>query len=135
MQDGFELPTRLSVAAADCIIALSVALTRKEMVSDASKNTKISSKSNRKDVQGRSAAVVGDQKKVKPVSPASEFTRDMNMNLLLWNLLDQLIMLVQKLLAVCSKPLKVVFFFPKLSNCCMFLFSHVSAKHANLIFL
>ncbi|XP_021984987.1 probable methyltransferase PMT24 isoform X2 [Helianthus annuus] len=36
LQGGFELPTRLSVAAADCIIALSVALAKKGMVSNPS---------------------------------------------------------------------------------------------------
>ena len=101
MQGGFELPTRLSVAAADCIIALSVALTRKDMVSDTSKNLKKAFNPSRQDLQGISVAAVGGQKKVKPISPISESTRDMDMNLLLWNLLDQLIMLVQRLLAVC----------------------------------
>nr|GEV80365.1 hypothetical protein [Tanacetum cinerariifolium] len=99
LQGGFELPTRLSVAAADCIIALSVALTRKDMVSDTSKSLKKAFNPSRQDLQGISVAAAGGQKKVKPVSPTSESTRDMDMNLLLWNLLDQLIMLVQRLLA------------------------------------
>ncbi|XP_028059848.1 uncharacterized protein LOC114263496 isoform X4 [Camellia sinensis] len=34
LQGGFELPTRLSVAAADCILALTEALTKKDLVSD-----------------------------------------------------------------------------------------------------
>lgn len=92
LQGGFELPTRLSVAAADCIIALSVALTKKETVSDASKNMKKPSKSSQQEL--------GSQKQVKSISQTSETTRDMEMNLLLWNLVDHLIMLVQRLLAV-----------------------------------
>ncbi|XP_024965628.1 uncharacterized protein LOC112505833 isoform X1 [Cynara cardunculus var. scolymus] len=97
LQGGFELPTRLSVAAADCVIALSIALTRKEMVSEASENTKKSSKPSRQDLQGISVVAVGGQRKAKSISPASEVTRDMKMSLLLWNLLDRLIMLVQRL--------------------------------------
>ncbi|XP_024965631.1 uncharacterized protein LOC112505833 isoform X4 [Cynara cardunculus var. scolymus] len=96
-EGGFELPTRLSVAAADCVIALSIALTRKEMVSEASENTKKSSKPSRQDLQGISVVAVGGQRKAKSISPASEVTRDMKMSLLLWNLLDRLIMLVQRL--------------------------------------
>ncbi|KAI3667410.1 hypothetical protein L6452_42467 [Arctium lappa] len=96
LQGGFELPTRLSVAAADCVIVLSVALTRKEMVSEASVNTKKSSKPSRQDLQGISVVAVGGQRKAKSISPTSE-TRDMEMTLLLWNLLDRLIMLVQRL--------------------------------------
>ncbi|KAJ9543843.1 hypothetical protein OSB04_023550 [Centaurea solstitialis] len=97
---GFELPTRLSVAAADCVIALSVALTKKEMVSNALENTKKPSKPSRQDLQGISVVAVGGQTKAKSISPASEFTRDMEMSLLLWNLLDRLIMLVQRLHAI-----------------------------------
>ncbi|XP_071720458.1 uncharacterized protein [Rutidosis leptorrhynchoides] len=89
LQGGFELPTRLSVAAADCIIALSVALTKKEAVSDNSKNIKKSSIPH----------VTDGPKKVKPISSTSEFTRDIEMSLLLWNLLDHLILLVQRLIA------------------------------------
>ncbi|KAK1427113.1 hypothetical protein QVD17_15796 [Tagetes erecta] len=95
LQGGFELPTRLSVAAADCIIALSVALTKKETVSDASKSMKKPTKS--------SLQELGSQKKVKSISHTSEITRDMEMNLLLWNLVDHLIMLVQRLLAWSKK--------------------------------
>ncbi|KVI11344.1 Armadillo-like helical [Cynara cardunculus var. scolymus] len=105
LQGGFELPTRLSVAAADCVIALSIALTRKEMVSEASENTKKSSKPSRQDLQGISVVAVGGQRKAKSISPASEVTRDMKMSLLLWNLLDRLIMLVQRLHAVLSSLL------------------------------
>ncbi|KAI3679664.1 hypothetical protein L2E82_51062 [Cichorium intybus] len=75
LQGGFELPTRLSVAVADCVIALTLALTRKEKPLNISLNIK------------------------KPISPTSEFTKDLDKSLLLWNLLDQLIVLVQRLLA------------------------------------
>lgn len=101
LQGGFELPTRLSVAAADCIIALSVALTKKEMVSNASKDMKKLSKSSQQEL--------GSQKKVKSISQTSEITKDMEMKLLLWNLVDHLIMLVQRLLAVCSQLFIFVF--------------------------
>ncbi|XP_071717853.1 uncharacterized protein [Rutidosis leptorrhynchoides] len=93
LEGGFELPTRLSVAAADCIIALSVALTKKEVVSDGLENMKKSSRPN----------AVDGHKKVKPISSTSDFTKDIEMNLLLWNLLDQLILLVQRLIAWSKK--------------------------------
>ncbi|KAI7743189.1 hypothetical protein M8C21_012206 [Ambrosia artemisiifolia] len=95
LQGGFELPTRLSVAASDCIIAISVALTKKEMASNPSKDTKKLSKSSQQEL--------GGQKKVKPISQTSEITRDIEMRLLLWNLVDHLIMLVQRLLAWSKK--------------------------------
>ncbi|KAI3811705.1 hypothetical protein L1987_21434 [Smallanthus sonchifolius] len=95
LQGGFELPTRLSVAAADCIIALSVALTKKEMVSDSSKDMKKPSKFSQQEL--------GSQKKVRSTSQTSEITRDMKMSLLLWNLVDHLIMLVHRLLAWSKK--------------------------------
>ncbi|MFS8002117.1 putative armadillo-like helical protein [Helianthus anomalus] len=88
LQGGFELPTRLSAAAADCIIALSVALAKKEMDSNPSKDKKKLSKSSQQ---------------IKPISQTSEITRDMEMRLLLWNLVDHLIMLVQRLLAWSKK--------------------------------
>ncbi|KAD3336291.1 hypothetical protein E3N88_31810 [Mikania micrantha] len=95
LQGVFELPTRLAVAAADCVIALSVALTKKEMVSDASKNMKKPSKSIQQEL--------ANQKKMKPISQTFDIKRDMEMRLLLWNLADHLIMLVQRLLAWSKK--------------------------------
>nr|XP_043612330.1 uncharacterized protein LOC122584038 [Erigeron canadensis] len=99
LQGGFELPTRLALAAADCIISLSVALTRKEMAFDASKTVNKSPKSGQQDLQGISIGAIGGQKKVNAISPASEVTRGTETSLLLWNLLDLLIVLVRRLLA------------------------------------
>ncbi|KAL4587515.1 hypothetical protein LXL04_000386 [Taraxacum kok-saghyz] len=92
LQGGFELPTRLSVSAADFVISLTVALTKKDKTSDTSNNIK-------KPPKSISVVDVSGQRKVNPVTPVSDFTKDMEKNLLLWNLLDHLIVLVQRLLA------------------------------------
>ncbi|XP_023752977.1 uncharacterized protein LOC111901348 isoform X1 [Lactuca sativa] len=94
LQGGFELPTRLSMAAADCVIALSVALTRKDKPSDTLENIKKPSKHPQ-----ISVGAIGVHRTAKPISPVSEYTKDVDKSLLLWNLLDQLIPLVQRLLA------------------------------------
>ncbi|XP_076905850.1 uncharacterized protein LOC143561739 isoform X2 [Bidens hawaiensis] len=65
------------------------------MVSNASKDTKKLSKSSQQEL--------GSQKIVKSISQTSEITKDMEMKLLLWNLVDHLIMLVQRLLAWSKK--------------------------------
>ena len=87
MQGGFELPTRLSVSAADFVISLTVALTKKDKTSDTSNNIK-------KPPKSISVVDVSGQRKVKPITPVSDFTKDMENYLLLWNLLDHLIALL-----------------------------------------
>ncbi|XP_077253695.1 ARM repeat superfamily protein isoform X2 [Tasmannia lanceolata] len=72
LKDGFELPTRLAVAASDCALALTEALTQKAPISE--KERSINSRS----PQG---------------------SGEMEMELLLWDHLDELTFLVQKLQA------------------------------------
>ncbi|XP_052172708.1 uncharacterized protein LOC127788461 isoform X2 [Diospyros lotus] len=78
MQGEFELPTRLSVAAADCMLSLTLPLSKKDLDSDGS---------------GLS------DNKVKPTSKLLEVSNNMEMKMLLWDHLDELIILVERLLA------------------------------------
>ena len=100
-QGGFELPTRLSVAAADCVIALTIALTRKSVLSDFSENKgkSVNRELPNKLTLGRSGA--SNLKNVKPASISRESSSSTEIGLLLWDLLDEVIVLVQKLSAVC----------------------------------
>ncbi|XP_073287340.1 uncharacterized protein [Primulina huaijiensis] len=99
MQDGFELPTRLAVAAADFIVSLTVALARKEL---ASKNVHSKQKSSVVYSKNLSPALLpsfsGDSE-IKKWSKASELPGDSEPKLMLWNNLDALITLVKKLTA------------------------------------
>lgn len=101
-QGGFELPTRLSVAAADCVIAITIALTRKNALSDISENK---GKSNKRDSPTPSISLgrpgSNNLKNVKPASISQEICSSTEMGLLLWDLLDEVIVLVQRLSAVC----------------------------------
>lgn len=101
MQDGFELPTRLAVAAADFIVSLTVALTRKDL---ASKN--IHSKQNSSVVYSKNLSPAllpssSSDSEIKKWSKASELPGNLELKLMLWNNLDALTTLVQKLTAVC----------------------------------
>ncbi|XP_017241789.1 uncharacterized protein LOC108214347 isoform X2 [Daucus carota subsp. sativus] len=98
-QGGFELPTRLSVAAADCVIALTIALTRKSVLSDFSENKgkSVNRELPNKLTLGRSGA--SNLKNVKPASISRESSSSTEIGLLLWDLLDEVIVLVQKLSA------------------------------------
>ncbi|KAL0359508.1 UNVERIFIED_CONTAM: hypothetical protein Sangu_0800200 [Sesamum angustifolium] len=97
--EGFELPTRLAVAAADFILSLTVSLTRKDLASD--NMTK----------KQKSSSVVA---KSQPISLLPGGTNDrgnntsgktsglpssLELKLLLWDNLNQLIPLVEKLTA------------------------------------
>lgn len=99
LQEGFELPTRLSVAAADFILSLTVALTRKDMVSSSSN---ISKKSSVLNANNRPIALLSadtSEREAKTLSKASELQGSLEMKLLLWDHLDQLMTLVQRLTA------------------------------------
>ena len=96
LQDGFELPSRLSVSAADCMLALAEALAKKV---SSNKPTSTSNGSSRP-VTLVPASSTGD-KKVKPASKSSEVS-NLEMGYLFWDRLEELIHLVQRLLAVCS---------------------------------
>lgn len=100
LQGGFELPTRLAVASADFILSLTVALTRKDLVSDFSYNKE---KLNNSNLQDRPVSLLDDssEKKVKATGKALVFSKDMGTKLLLWDHMDDLIVLVGRLTAVC----------------------------------
>ncbi|KAI8562184.1 hypothetical protein RHMOL_Rhmol03G0015000 [Rhododendron molle] len=94
LQGGFELPTRLAVAAADCTLALTTALTKNDLFSNGSDEKPKQSNSN---LPSLPTAWVPGEKRVKPASRCPEVS--MEMNLLLWDHLDELIILVQRLIA------------------------------------
>ncbi|XP_074378983.1 uncharacterized protein LOC141720455 isoform X2 [Apium graveolens] len=99
-QGGFELPTRLSVAAADCVIAITIALTRKNALSDIPENK---GKSNKRDTPTQSTTLgrpgSSNVMNVKPASLSQEISSSTEIGLLLWDLLDEVIVLVQRLSA------------------------------------
>lgn len=97
INDGFELPSRLSVSAADCLLSLTEALTKTPRVSterQKSSNFKAS------DQHTTLISSATREKKGKPVHKSLELT-NMEMEFLLWGHLQELISLVQRLLAVC----------------------------------
>ncbi|KAG5555649.1 hypothetical protein RHGRI_006336 [Rhododendron griersonianum] len=94
LQGGFELPTRLAVAAADCTLALTTALTKKDLFSNGSDEKPKQSNSN---LSSLPTTWVPGEKRVKPASRCPEVS--VEMNLLLWDHLDELIILVQRLIA------------------------------------
>ncbi|XP_050367158.1 uncharacterized protein LOC126785487 [Argentina anserina] len=91
LQDGYELPSRLAVSAADCFLALSEALIRKGNV-PSSKAKLSDSKAQKRPVTLLS--VDGGDKKTK-LAPAS----NMELDYVLWDHLEEVLGLVQKLLA------------------------------------
>ncbi|KAJ4980188.1 hypothetical protein NE237_010968 [Protea cynaroides] len=99
VQDGFELPTRLSVAAADCILVLTIALTKKALVSEVSSSRKKPADLNAADQLITSVHSAGGEKKVKSVGIYPQLSENMEWEFLLWDHLDQLIILVQRLQA------------------------------------
>lgn len=102
LQGGFELPTRLAVAAADVILSLLVSLTRKDLSSDFSdhKPKSFSPCKSNSSIMLLSSAV--NEKKLNKTSKSSQ-SADMEMMFLLWDHLDEIIILVEKLIAVCSQ--------------------------------
>ncbi|XP_027068028.1 uncharacterized protein [Coffea arabica] len=97
LQGGFEVPTRLAIASADFILSLTVALTRKDLVSDYDKGKLISSNS-----RGRPVSLLNvdsDKEKVKVDTKALVILKDMGPKLSLWDHIDDLIVLVGRLKA------------------------------------
>ncbi|XP_011075215.1 uncharacterized protein LOC105159735 isoform X2 [Sesamum indicum] len=99
MQEGFELPTRLAVAAADFILSLTVSLTRKDLASDnmtkKQKSSSVVAKS-----QPISLLPGGTNDRGNDTSrKTSELPSSLELKLLLWDNLNQLIPLVEKLTA------------------------------------
>ncbi|KAA8517047.1 hypothetical protein F0562_017135 [Nyssa sinensis] len=98
-QGGFELPTRLSVAAADCIIAFTVALSKNDLAVNRSDNRPKSSTSNTSNLPITLVPATSSEKKVKTTCKSPNVSNNMEMKLLLWDHLDDLIVLVQRLTA------------------------------------
>ncbi|XP_021281670.1 uncharacterized protein LOC110414666 isoform X2 [Herrania umbratica] len=95
LQDKFELPSRLSVAAADCLLALTEGLTKKPDILSNRPKSLSSSESNCLVTLTASGI---DERKVKATHKSSEvLTR--GVEFLLWDHLEDLIFLVQRLLA------------------------------------
>ncbi|KAL2923694.1 Dicer-like protein 1 [Bienertia sinuspersici] len=91
LQDGFELPTRLSAAAADCILVLTEALTQK--LSD---SVNLSEKGAYRSNSDKPISVI-ETKLVEQKNMSSAVSNKFDGSLLLWQNLDRLILLVQKL--------------------------------------
>ncbi|KAL5981987.1 hypothetical protein ACLOJK_016054 [Asimina triloba] len=99
LQDGFELPTRLSVAAADCILLLTEALTNKAPHYDVSRSR---TKSSNTCITNRPVSFVQPDSSKKERSLTSKLTQDLEdlkMELLLWHHIEELVTLVRKLQA------------------------------------
>lgn len=109
MSSGYELPSRLAIAAADCCLAITYALTRKD---DILKDKIRLSDSNKSKESVPSLPGIG-HKKVKEIQNISKI----GMETLLWNQLPELINLVQRLLTVCIHIFQLSF----LSFCFNFL--------------
>lgn len=96
------------MAAADCILDLTKALTRKMSVSDVSSRRSKSFNSNASNLQTTIVQAAIGVTKVKPTSQSAEFSNKLEMEFVLWDHTDNLIILVQRLLAVCSKLIFVL---------------------------
>ncbi|XP_022967683.1 uncharacterized protein LOC111467138 [Cucurbita maxima] len=94
LQEGFELPSRLSVCAADCVVSLTNALTRKPEAQTRQK--RLNASSSYQQVTFFSNAV--DDQREKPISSSSKDS-NLDMEYLLWDQLKDLVILVQRLLA------------------------------------
>ncbi|XP_073132125.1 uncharacterized protein [Henckelia pumila] len=99
MQDGFELPTRLAVAAADFIVSLTVALTRNDLASKNKHNKQKSSMVYSKNLSPITLPSSSGESETKKWSKGSELPTESEPKLMLWNNVDALITLVKKLTA------------------------------------
>lgn len=102
LQGGFELPTRLAVGAADFILSHSVALTRKDHGSGLSGNKAKLFNSNIEN-QAISMFPTGGKETPKTASKSPELSGNLEMKQLLWDHIDDLIALVDRLRAVCHR--------------------------------
>ncbi|KAI5682940.1 hypothetical protein M9H77_04168 [Catharanthus roseus] len=98
LREGFVLPTRLAVAAADFIISHTVALTRKDLDSGVSANKEKLFTSNLQN-QSISTLAAASNEKVKTASKGLELSKNLEMKSLLWAHMDDLITLVDRLRA------------------------------------
>ncbi|KAK9141899.1 hypothetical protein Syun_011299 [Stephania yunnanensis] len=103
LQDGFELPTRLSISAADCILALTEALTKQSSDHGVSNAGMKSSDPNAKKLPFNFTAPGSGGKNNKLSSSSQRVLDESEKQLLLWDHLESIIILVQKLLAWSQK--------------------------------
>lgn len=100
LQDGFELPTRLSAAAADCILVLTEVLTQKKLDSGY-----LNEKGVHRSNSSNKPIGLLEEKLVEQKNVSSGVCNIIDGRVLLWQNLDQLIVLIQKLQFVCFKLL------------------------------
>ena len=105
MRDGFELPTRLAVSAADFVLSLTVALTRKDPPSNGNNITKKlkSSFIGAKSQPSNSLHAATIDRNENAIRETSEVSSTPDLKMLLWNNLNELITLVKKLADVQSQ--------------------------------
>lgn len=99
LQGEFDLPTRLAVAAADSILVLSEASAKKPSTSDV---VNINTELPEPDVAKQlvlSPSTAGVEKIIKPIRGFQQDSENMEVEILLWDHMNDLIILVQRLLA------------------------------------
>lgn len=97
MREGFELPTRLAVAAADFVFSLTVALTRKDPASTNITKKQKSSFISAKDQPSSLLHAATIDRNENAIRETSEVSSTLDLKLLLWNNLNHLITIVEKL--------------------------------------
>ncbi|WCJ33914.1 ARM repeat superfamily protein [Euphorbia peplus] len=95
LQEGFEFPSRLSVSAADCILSISEALTKK---AGALSRKPKSLEPNSLNKSGSIFFTAVEEKKVKPACVTFDGS-NFDGTSLLWNLVEELSTLLQRLIA------------------------------------
>ena len=103
MQDGFELPSRLGVSAADCLLALSGALTKLAEVQG--KKLKLNARAQDRAITFAQSPSVDKEVKMDSKSLSMAKTEG---DYALWHHLDELIHLVQRLHAVSYTLLSLI---------------------------
>ncbi|KAG5615548.1 hypothetical protein H5410_015372 [Solanum commersonii] len=98
VQGEFELPTRLSVAAADLVLSLTEALARANSVFNCSDDKRKAAATGERNLPVMLLPSTPTKKKVNNISKSSDY-EGMEMKLLLWDHLDNLIILVERLTA------------------------------------
>ncbi|XP_006349558.1 uncharacterized protein [Solanum tuberosum] len=98
VQGEFELPTRLSVAAADLVLSLTEALARTNSVFNCSDDKRKAAATGERNLLVMLLPSTPTKKKVNNISKSSDY-EGMEMKLLLWDHLDNLIILVERLTA------------------------------------
>ncbi|GAB2295532.1 hypothetical protein Dimus_029696 [Dionaea muscipula] len=93
LQDGFELPTRLSLAAADCLLTLTQSIANKSLDSQMNFERSRPSKLHTFDKPVNTLAV----RRLEQENDHLDVSSNIEMGVLLWENLEELITLVQKL--------------------------------------